>query len=168
MMDEPVEAIVVGDDRRQLGKRLGMFALALLLLFFSINGYIQSAKNGRKLSQAEKERTELVESIKNISETTSAQTRLIKNLQRAIHTQNILLVEAGLEPVVIPTGDEPNDEPSKQSRDTTPKSEVKPRPEPEPKPRPGPSPKPPDDPSPTPGPIDEVQSRICELTGICL
>lgn len=174
---EPVESVIVGDNRRTLGKRLGVFALALLLLFFAVNGYIQSSKNGNKLRQAEKAREQLEEDVHDLSDTGVALIKLNKQLQDAIRRQNKLLKEAGFEPIFVPTGegffregttaDQPsfnNDEPNRPNRPNRPNKPNKPNRPNEPN-----DPKPPDDPDPPDGgPVGEVQEEVCELTGICL
>lgn len=159
---EPIESVVVGDARNTLGKRLGYFAVALLLLFFSIGGYIQSAKNGAQLNRAAKDRSALIQS-------NLAQNKLISKLQGALRDQNKILRKAGFKTVKVPGRDH-----------TTDSNPVAPRPSKSPQPRPtdthktsNPSPKPSNSPTPKPthspeGLVDQAEDRVCSLTGICM
>lgn len=170
---EPVESIVVGDKRQNLGKRLGIFASVLLLLFFVINGYIQSSQNGRLLKRAAEDRSDLVNSIAKLSRSNDAQRQEIKQLQEAIRIQNQELHEAGFKTVKIPGIDSNSDPESEQSQQPQSSSQTSPsshRPSPKPtsRPPPSPTPKPTPKPTKTPKPIDKVTDTVCSLTGICL
>lgn len=175
---EPFESIVVGDTRSKLGRRLGIFALALLLLFFAISGYIQSSQNGRLLERAARDRSHLVDSVAALSEGARNQTALIKKFQAANNEQTLLILEleallrkqnrilkrAGLEQVDIPgddlgfdsEGSGPSGPTSNDSTSQPPREESPGRPgppgEPGPPGRPGPpgEPGPPGNPGPNP------------------
>lgn len=147
----PIDSVIVGDKRKQFGRRLGALALMLLLMFFAIAGYIQSSRNGEALNQASRDRSALIKTV-------NSQSELIKQLQDAIRLQNDKLRDAGIAIVAVPGSD----------RSTT---TYLPSPEPEPEPsssahpQPRPSPKPSHKPSPSP--TDTVKETICQLTGIC-
>lgn len=149
---DPVPATIVADSRRLLGRRLGIFALALLLLFFVINAYIQSVRNGEALQRASKDRSSLVKSIERNSKTLEAQTTLIKQLQTAIRIQNKLLRDAGIKTVPVPGENTTNNI----------------FPTPQPTPGPTPEPEPSSSASPDPIPSSPPEDIICSLTGICL
>lgn len=160
---EPIESIVVGDNRNTLGKRLGLFAVALLLLFFAISSYIQSAKNGSLLHRAAVDRSNLIRTI-------DSQTKLIKQLQTAIRIQNKELKKAGFKTVRIPGSNHTTQpiiiapQPS-QSHQSTPAPAHNSH-NPGPKPSNSPHPKPTH--SPHPGPVQQAKNKVCSLTGICL
>lgn len=164
---EAFPAVVVADKTDHLGKRLGKFALWLLVLFFAIDASIQSARNGRLLESSARERGQLINSTERMSRTLDQQSKLIIQLQDAIRKQNDMLREAGLDPVgvpnyprpkpgVFPTPYIPSAQPSSKP------SKSKPDHKPQPNPTPTPSP------SPTPDPITIVRDEVCRLTGICL
>lgn len=171
--DFVLEAHIVGDKRKKMGRRLGIFGMAILLLFFAISAYIQSAQNGRLLRRAAEDRSSLVQSVTSLSSTVDTQTRLIKRLQNAIREQNELLEEAGIPTVRIPMWYELEQNPQR------PNEEFRPAPSQNQAEGPGknsnnepePSPKKPDPPKeePTPDqlPGGDVRKRVCELTGIC-
>lgn len=157
---KPVNAIVVGDKRKSFGRRLGFLALALLLLFFAINGYISSSHNGHLLDQANRDRDKLTNSVDRLTKTQSSQTHLIKQLQDALRKQNRILEKSGLAVVIVP-GD----------------NTFTPSPSPTPTPKPSPThgrrhhrnkhhgsgPRP----SPSPNPVQNLRDQVCSLTGIC-
>lgn len=145
-------------------RRSSALAVVLLLLFFAINGYIQSSKNGRALKRADQDRSNLISSL-------SFQTKELNKLQTLITKQNHKLVKAGFKVVHIPgentttflpptSNPSPQPEPSKSHH-------PKPRHKPTPKPTPSPRPRPKPSPSPTPGPVPGIKDTICKLTGIC-
>lgn len=152
----PVNANIVSDKRDTLGKRLGFLAFAILILFFAMNGYIQSAKNGHDLKDAKKDRSTLIQAV-------NAQTTYITQLQDALREQNQILKAAGYKTVRVPVYKGPkliirgSPVPS-------------PRPQSSPSSTSNPSQKPSSKPSsrPSPSPTDDVKSRVCQLTGICL
>lgn len=157
----PVDAVVVGDNRRLLGKRLGTFALAILLLFFAVMGFVQSSRNGELLKRAAQDRSLLIQS-------NNKQVTYIQQLQQAIREQNALLKKAGFKVVQVPdapTGlfvPNPNSPPPRTDTPST-------QPKPTPAPAPSPTTKPKPGPSPTPqSPIDKTTSTVCSLTGICV
>lgn len=162
--EEPIPATIVADKRYSLGKRLGYLALALLALFFVISGYIQGAKNGsavRDAARHDSKRTEkLLDDVHNLSQSSAAQTKLIKQLQKAIRAQNRELRKAGLETIPVP-GESPSTTPSGPANNPRDRSQPKPKPSHSPNPHPSKPPHPP------PGPVDKVKNRVCNLTGIC-
>lgn len=165
---EPIKSVVVGDARRNFGKRLGLMAIALLLLFFTISSYIQSSQNGRLLHRAAVDRSRLILTIHHLARSNVTQTHEIGQLQKAIRAQNRELREAGFKVVHIPvdhSSSSPSEPPSSSSK-PTPQPTSAPSPTPRPKPSPKPTPKP--SPSHTPGPVQDLRDRICSLTGICL
>lgn len=160
---EPIDAVVVGDKRNTLGRQLGIFGLVLIVLFFIINGYIQSSKNGRALRHAATDRSNLITTI-------DSQTKLIKKLQEAIRAQNKVLRKAGFKTVQIPGRDHtttanpvaPRPSESPQSTPTHAHNSHKPTPKPSNSPTSKPTHPPP------PGPVDEARDKVCSLTGICV
>lgn len=165
---EPIESVVVGDKRSTLGKRLGYFALALLVLFFTINGYIQAAKSNHKATNADHERARLIHSVHHISNTLNTQTKLIKDFRKALRAQNKELRDAGFQTVQIP-GPPPTSNPSSgPSSNPRPGPTSSPNPHPGQSPKPKPHPKPTHNPHPKPGPVQQTKDRVCSLTGICL
>lgn len=176
---EAVPAVVVADQTDKLGKRLAMLAFAVLLLFFSINGYIQSAKNGKslkategRLSAAEKNQTELIKSLGQVTATLETQTSIVRQLRIVVQEQNNILRAAGLTPVDVPADEKsmPQVKPSPNPTSTprvriTNEPDAKPRPKPSPKPSSKPKPPPPE---PTPTPLVPVGKILCDTIGICL
>lgn len=174
---EPVEAEIVSDRRPQLGKRLGTFAIALLVLFFGINGYISSARNNDLLHRAAEDRTQLVKSNKNLVEDNhklvksqqhilylnERQTVLIRDLRHALRNQNKILRRNGFETVVIPGSSESNG--SSESPTSNQKDPNKDKKEPKKKHHHKPNNNPPPN---NPDPTDPVTKPVCNLTGICL
>lgn len=152
----PVNANIVSDKRDTLGRRLGFLSFAILILFFAMNGYIQSAKNGHDLKDAKHDRSTLIQAV-------NAQTTYITQLQDALREQNKILKAAGYKTVQVPVYKGPkfiirnSPQPSPQ-----PESSPSPTSKPSHKPSSKPSPKP------SPSPTDDVKSRVCQLTGICL
>lgn len=159
---EPIDAVVVGDKRSSFGRRLGLFALALLVLFFTINGYIQSAKNGEKATRANHKIDKLIDIDHNLSKTIADQTDLIRALQASQRKQNHILANHGLKTVIIPGDSSSSD--GGQTSNNHPNGN-KPPSHDKPKPKPGHSPNP--SPSPTPS-HHTVKDTVCNLTGICL
>jgi hypothetical protein len=158
---KPIESVVVGDKRRLLGQRLAALAMALLLLFFGISGYIQSARNGKD--------------VHNLARANRNQTELIKKLQDALKQQNKILAKAGYRTIRIPgenthtTTHLPQPQPQQSSNPSHTPPSPKPRPthgSHSPHPRTSHSPNP--GPSSKPGPVGMVRDRVCSLTGICL
>lgn len=173
---EPIKAVVVGDNRRRLGKRLGAGAIALLLLFFGISSYIQSARNGRLLERAAVDRSALVNTVDSLTMTVheqsgvlGSQTALIRQLQQAVRTQNQTLREAGLITIRVPGETEAPSANKGDGDNTRPQPSTKPTPKPTPKPQPKPSPRPSPRPTPEPEPtpILPVDELLCNLFGIC-
>lgn len=158
---DPVPAEIVSDKRDTLGKRLGLAALAILILFFAINGYIQSAKNGRLLRTANQDRHALVKSVSKLTASNKRQSDLVKQLQDAVRAQNKLLRQVGSDTVLVPGETNIFVQEGDNSRET-PRSRKTPKNDPPNKRNPN-SPDNPDPPPPPGGPLD----TICELTGIC-
>lgn len=154
--EEPIESVVVGDKRNTLGRRLGLLAIALLLLFFAISSYIQSAQNGRQLNRAAADRSKLIHSISDLTNSNRQQSRFIRQLQKAIRDQNALLRTAGFHTVRVPTFNSGSPQPSPQPN-SSPSSRSSPAPSRSPSPKP----------TPTPNPTDMVKDEVCRLTGIC-
>lgn len=167
----PVEAEIVADKRDTLGKRLGTLAIVLLVLFFSIGGYVRSAQNGRQLTRAAQDRSELIQSVKDLTRSNRAQTAYILLLRKALKEQNEILREAGFKTVRVPPpgpgvfqpGDpnNPNNPNPQPSPGTSPSSHPTNKPSPKPSRTPTPSPSPTD-------PVNRVTGTVCELTGVCL
>lgn len=176
---EPVESVIVGDKRPTFGKRLGIFALILLVLFFAINGYIQSAKNGRELKKAQKAQEDLIEDVHDLSEVGVSLVRNNVQLQEALRKQNQILKDAGFATVIIPRGEMPpseserfnqqdrSNQPNEQNKSNRPNRPNKPN-RPDPPNEPPDQPGPPEEPDPPGDILDDVQEQACELTGICL
>lgn len=162
---EAVPAVVVADQTDKRGKRLGLLAIGLLVLFFSANGYIQSAKNGKELHESRSERKQLISAIQQISVALNQQTELVRRLQAAVRNQNAALRKVGIDPIPVPGLDTPmsTPAPSAEPRQNGSKSTASPRPQPKPQPKPSPSKSP--SPKPTPSP-STIQQTVCELTGI--
>lgn len=162
---DPIPAAIVTDQRYSLGKRLGYLALALLALFFVISGYIQGAKNGSAVRQAavhdSKENARLLDDVDRLSESNARQTKLVKQLQQAIRAQNRELRKAGLETIPVP-GESPS------TSSSGPRNNHPDHSHPSPKPSNSPHPRPSHTPSPTPSSVNNLEDRICDLTGICL
>lgn len=160
---EPIDAVVVADKRNTLGRRLGAFALVLLVLFFTINGYIQSAKNGDKATKANHKIDKLIDINHNLSKTVAGQTELIKELQDSQRKQNHILAKHGLRTTPVP-GESPSESPSGPANNSAnhPQSHPNPSHSPHPKPHPSKTPKPP------PSTVDKVKDRVCSITGICI
>lgn len=174
-----IPALVVGDKRDFFGKRLGAFALALLILFFVVSGYIQSARNGVLLERASRDRSDLISSLEAATTTIEQQSVDLADLRRALSEQNKLLRDAGLPTVNITDGEprqipapQPSPTPSGQVRSNSP---IRDSPKPVPgvtatpivvTPRPDPSPTPSPSPSPTATqPVPIVRDILCTLTG---
>jgi len=165
----PIPAAIVEDKRNTLGKRLGAFAIIILLLFFAIGGYISSAQNNSLLHRAAKDRTalidgehKLVKSNQRLVKSNKAQSDLIRKLQQAIREQNKILREAGLETVPVPSK-------SPSTSSSGPSSNPSHNPQPKPKPSHSPHPHPhPTHSPPPPDAIQKVRDRVCNLTGICV
>lgn len=185
---EAVPAYVVADRRDKLGKRLGTFALAILILMFTINGYIQSSQNGEELDQARKDRAALTEAVRRTIEQQKEDRDIILTFGAIIREQNRRLIEAGLDPVEtdplrpLPEQTEnapsvssneanpssslpgaPEGSPTRSSPRSAPSSEPQSQPEPEPEPEPEPQP----EPEPEPSPLDPIEEAVCRLVGIC-
>lgn len=158
----PMESVIVGDKRRLLGRRLGIFAFAILILFFLVNGYIQAAKNGHDLNQARKDNHKLISIVKN-------QGDLIIQLQNAIRAQNKVLRENHIQVVPVPEGgsDTTTNHNTYIYPTPSPTPGTGPSPNPSHSPKPGHTPKPKPTKTPSPEPLDPVTETICELTGIC-
>lgn len=164
--DDVVPAAIVADKRRLFGRKLGAFAFAILLLFFAIGGYVQSAKNANRLKRAASDRSKLIESLHHLSNTNDTQTKFIKQLEHAIRVQNRELAAAGYPVVPIPSASpssysgsssKPQSNPN-HKQNSHPKQTQKPKP----KPSPTTTPRPPPD-----NTLTKVKKRICSLTGIC-
>lgn len=138
-------------------KRISQLTLVLLLLFFSVNGYIQSYRNGSDLDTAKKDRS-------NLTQTLNDQSTLIKQLRVAIQQQNKILEKNGLQPIPIPAETTIIIEPTPGSS-----SSGRPTPQPSSSMRPSPSHKPTPRPSstPSPDPTQTIKKTVCDLTGIC-
>lgn len=186
---EAVPAYIVADKREKLGKRLGIAAICLLVLFFTISSYVQSSANGRELERSSQQRGKLVDATNRVASTIEGQTILIVQLQKTIAKQNEALAKAGLPVEPVPTIEDiineymsPAPSPSavpnesrrgdtSSPRDNPPANNPSPASKPKPTPKPNPSPKPPH-PSPPPndppGPADPITDIICNSTGICI
>lgn len=156
---DPVPAVIVSDKRNLLGRRLSILAVALLLLFFSISGYIQSANNGNLLHRAAVDRSLLISII-------HAQSGDIQRLQKAFSKQNKELKKAGFKVVVLPPVSQTEQPTPAPETTTNPKSSRTPTPHSSPTahPHPSHSPRPP----PSQTPLSKAEQRVCNLTGICL
>lgn len=170
---EAVPAVVVADKTDKLGKRLAQLAFGLLILFFAINGYIQSAQNEKKLDDAETNTSQLVESLDRVTKTLDQQSKLILELQDAVRAQNQTLRDAGLKTLPVPgemTLPSASSDPVEQpSPNPTPRDDPEPN-DPEPNdPEPNdPDPNDPEpEPEPEPSPVVPVDELLCMLTGIC-
>lgn len=166
---EAFPAVVIADKTDHLGKRLGQFALWILVLFFTIGSMVQSARNARLLEGSSKDRSDLIQSMDRVTRTLDAQSDLIIKLQDAIRQQNDTLRKAGLTQVGIPnyTLPAPYNSPSSDIPRASPRPRNSPSPTPKPKPNPKPTPSPSPSPSPSPGPAQTVRDEVCSLTGIC-
>jgi len=174
----PIPAMVVGDRRDFFGKRLGQFALALLVLFFVIASYIQSARNGVLLERASQDRSELISSLEKATATIDRQNVELNDLRSAVSEQNRLLRDAGIPTVPIVAGGfrvpgvmpSPTPEPSQVVSNTrfteSPPQKPTPTTAASPSPRPTATATPSPSPSPTPYSAFEI---ICDVTTIiCL
>lgn len=99
---EAFPAVLVADQTNKFGKRLGQLALGLMILFFVISSYVQSAKNGRLLDASDEDRRKLIISTERMSKTLNEQTMLIIQLQDAVNAQNKALRDAGIAQVPVP------------------------------------------------------------------
>lgn len=188
---KPLPATVVENKSVTTTQKISVLGVVLLLLFFVASGYIQSAKNGEALRQAEEERRQVVTSLSEVTRALDVQSKLTQQLQDAVREQNEALKAAGISPVVVPGETPSTAEPSLPSQ-PNPEQEspvladppTRPQPEPgptrtaQPEPRPTPVPRPSSrpssnpEPSPTPAPeptrpLGPVQDTICSLIGIC-
>jgi hypothetical protein len=153
--------------RGDLGRRLGYWGMILVLLFFTVNGYIQSSNNNSLLHRAAKDRSTLVQNVGVLLQKNTAQTITIRNLRNALIQQNKILRKAGLKTTNIP---------KVFSTTTINKSQTSVSPSPEPtvtvttKPTHKPTSKPTHKPKPkkTPNPLKSVSQDICTLTGVCI
>lgn len=162
----PVESVIVADKRNNFGRRLAVFALVLLTLFFVIGSYIQSARNADLLRRASVDRSKLITGAAELTESVNQQIRFNKRLQLALKKQNQLLGQAGFETVQVPSA--PTAHHQTQSRPHGDHSAHPSSSSPRPKPSSHPSPIPSSTPTPTPGPVRRITRRVCRLTGICL
>jgi hypothetical protein len=148
------------------GKRLAMLGVGLLILFFTISGYVQSAKNGDQLNKSDNDRRKLIASNERITTTLERQSQLIVQLQAAIKAQNDALHRAGINAVPIPGVVEPPERST--SRSPSPGVKTTPSPSPQPTSKPTPTSKPSPTPSPTPTDTPPtINEIICALLGIC-
>lgn len=180
---EAVPAVVVADKTDKLGKRLAQLAFGLLLLFFTVNGYIQGAQNGRQLDQADKDRAQLVSSLERATTTLEQQSKLILQLQAAVRAQNQTLRDAGLTTLAVPGemtlpgANGPGQvivSPPDSADPPAPRASQKNNPDPDdPDPNdPEPNDPDPNDPEPEPepdppGPADPATDLLCQVSGIC-
>lgn len=162
----PVESVIVADKRNNFGRRLAVFALVLLTLFFVIGSYIQSARNADLLRRASVDRSKLIAGAAELTESVNQQIRFNKRLQLALKKQNQLLGQAGFETVQVPSA--PTAHHQTQSHPHGDHSAHPSSSSPRPKPSSHPSPTPSSTPTPTPGPVRRITRRVCRLTGICL
>lgn len=169
---EAFPAVVVADNTNKRGKRLAQLGVGLLVLFFAVSSYVQAARNGALLEDANRDRSNLITSTERITRTLDQQTQQIMQLQAAIRAQNDALRKAGIKTVPVP-GVTTRPEPTSTETPTAfprPEPGVSPRPQPRPsssgRPQPRPTPSP--SPSPSPTPLIPVEELICQLTGICI
>lgn len=181
---EAVPAYIVADKRDKFGRRLGRAAFVLLLLFFVISSYVQSAKNGAELDESRRQRQTLIVSQERISITLQGQGELIVALQDVITRQNNALRNAGLPVEPVPNLQDLIDRARGRESSNTPRPTTSPsgtsfrfQQSPSPSPSPGssprstpkPSPKPSPSSSPAPNPThNPVTQLVCDLTGVCL
>lgn len=175
---EAVPAYIVADKRDRFGKRLGQLAFVLLLLYFVINSYVQSARNGEQLDEAREQRASLIKNQELTFQGLQQQGALIAQLQGTISRQNEILQKAGLPVEKVPNLQDlidqfstPTPSPSSGSsprpapRSGTSNPPSSPQPDPSPRPTSKPTSRPQPTPSPTRGPITQT---VCQLTRICL
>lgn len=101
---EAVPAVIVADERSQLGRRLGVAAIALLILFFVISIYIQSKINGAALVKAETNRADIANELAVVNKTLEDQLKIDIDLEHIILEQNKALVAHGLPPIIVAPG----------------------------------------------------------------
>lgn len=189
---EALPAVVVADTRSKMGLRLGSFALVLLVFFFAVSSYIQSANNGEALERASRDRSRLSEAIQQALDQQAEDRTIILTFGAIIAEQNRRLTEAGLDPVEImplrplpeqiPNPETPPDDDSNDisSSEANPPASLPGAPEGSPfrnipplAPRASTQPTPTPRPEPEPEPeetsdIPLVGQLICNLTDICL
>jgi outer membrane biosynthesis protein TonB len=154
---EPMPARVVADDRDTFWKRLSMVGLVLVLVFFSANGYIQSARNAHLARDAAKEAGATHDDFKAYRHTQKDYNR---RLLEALREQNDKLRKAGLPTQPIPEQQPKTASSSQGQAHPSPRPQTSPAPTHRPKPRPSHSPSPKPTHTQKPNPCNDLQYRL--------
>lgn len=161
--------------KHTIGRRFASWVMGLIILFFAINGYIQSSSNNSLLHTAARDRSHLVQTVSDLTEANKRQSNVVKGLKTAIINQNKILRKAGLKTTNIsnvfsnanPT--QPTPTPIQSSTSPKPTPVVTHTSKPKPQPSHTPTHKPSTKPSPSPKtPVKKITKTVCQLLGVCI